>query len=715
MRSLMLPELDQRRDQAAAAASNFYKQPLTLALRCTTCSRGWFGLCRMLLWRVRMCCGLGATGRGSGQLLQRGNAAAWAVVGLVIVLFLGNVARAQPAEPVAPPLDRSHVLRVFDPLERWLQNAGAQPEPEAEPDAEGEQDAGPAEAMEPVLATGVSAVRVELRWLGALVGAGVAESEGASKPTDVMALGRAAGQRALAELKNELAAESRPTEDDAGLTGLPARERTLARVAGRVTLSLEVAGEPVALSIPDDAPRLRVLSLISPSADGLILRHRDADRAATLWPAQATAMNLQPISQFTRLLKRTGLPTRPAWRIGRSGHGQLLTFPVIHRARGRLGVEPSFLVRGHPLVGGEHATTRQTEQLIHELSQHLSQRVRDRGTVAGRYLPSSDRYDPIDAPAHEAALVAYALARSVAVRQQLVIIEPADQSQLRARGIMRPLLHALDNSQEAKAVAPAALALMAADTLPTVLDRAAQRAVLANRFRALVKQHLPEGKEPGVGATAHAIAGAAAALHADRTGDAAWRAMATRLLDDLDTRAADPDPGWLHWRVLAQHHSPRRIARAPDVNLPKRRLGWPQLSAALSVAEATQVTRRPAVGPDDVRGGFNLKALAEGPTPNAPLPDWRSAGVVLAQAITLRQPADVAGDAVNPLDRLLGAALGVRFLNQLKIQPGSHWFIRSPASAAHGLRTAPWDNRISPACTALALLAVCEMRLAVER
>jgi len=668
-------------------------------------------------------CGVGATRHGRGGLLPRVNITAGLLVATVVTLLCGNTALAQPAGAAvpddAPPLDRSHVLRVFGPLEMWIQNAGSPAKPSegghedegrAQDDADGDAASSRPEA---VWATGVSAVRVELRWLGALVGAGVAESDG-NGPTNVYRLVREASEQALAALERQLQRQVRDVDDPGAMAGLPARERELARVAPRLTLGLEVAGEPVPINVAEDAPATRVFSRVAPSASGLMLRNPTAGQSATLWPAQAASLNLQPVSQFTRLLKQAGLPVVEPMQIGRPGHGKLLVFPVIHRARARLGVEPRFLVRGHPMVDADHAATGRVEQLMRELGEHLAGRVRDRGSVAGRYYPSSDRYDPVDAPPHEAALVAYALARHVAVRQQLVIHNAGDQSEMRARLIMAPLLHAILNSDKAAALSPAALCVLAVDTLPQIVDRAAQRALLVQHFRGLIERHLPEQGEPSVGRSQLALVGAAAAFHANRTGDAAWRRLTTRLLDDLDSQAPEPDPGWLHWRVLAQHHSPQRLAQAPSVELPVTRLGWPQLSTALAVAEQTQVTRPPAVGPSDVRGGFNLLALREGPTPDAPLPDWRSANIVYAQGVMLQQPPDVAGDAANPFDRLLSAALGVRFLDQLVIREGSHWFIRSPTAAANGLRTAPWDNRVSPACTAMALLAACEVRLAVE-
>jgi hypothetical protein len=94
-------------------------------------------------------------------------------------------------------------------------------------------------------------------------------------------------------------------------------------------------------------------------------------------------------------------------------------------------------------------------------------------------------------------------------------------------------------------------------------------------------------------------------------------------------------------------------------------------------------------------------------------PTWRSASLLaaLTPAIGVRDFVDA-----DDLPRwIVDASLGARFLKQLTMEQANCYYARNPAEALGGVRLAFWDNRQPLAATAMSLLAVTELQVALRR
>jgi len=265
------------------------------------------------------------------------------------------------------------------------------------------------------------------------------------------------------------------------------------------------------------------------------------------------------------------------------------------------------------------------------------------------------------------------------------------------------------------------LTLLAIVRGPGAAVRKVERDALAKR---LLTQQNAQGSFAVVddrksSAAIQALAAAALAAVYEQTHDLDVFAAITRARDALQTSLGDElDVATLPW--LGDFEDALRLGTLVAANQPaaSTQPSGPSSTAPqpLWVREgwaerlwARQIRTEPALGPTDVLGGFDL-----GPASRlAPMPDWRSAQVLvfLAHELKVRPPADRRRRLLTMLD----AGLAARFLAQLMFDEPSAFYVRSRAEVLGGVRASLWDNRLANAFTATTLLAVVELQEALDQ
>ncbi len=144
---------------------------------------------------------------------------------------------------------------------------------------------------------------------------------------------------------------------------------------------------------------------------------------------------------------------------------------------------------------------------------------------------------------------------------------------------------------------------------------------------------------------------------------------------------------------------------APDAWSTRRLI----LAQGLDTLADQQIIDTPKLGPDDVLGGFQLRASPLVFKDSYPRPDWTTALPLAYVAVTLRDDAQFK----NPADRfgpLITAQYAARFLQQLMMDAPSCFGTVGPENALGGVRLTLWDNRLEITASAMSLLAIDELR-----
>lgn len=623
----------------------------------------------------------------------------------------GGLARPDsvPSPIEAPLLDWSHAQQVFRLIESWVWDGRVHDED------------GP-----PLLVSDLSAVHVTLRWLGKTVGDGQAAIEPDApmgRAVDLTELVRKAVAKALESLRVTLDDRRRRA-----LTGGEMHENqkqmTLAKVGPRLSVDLQLARRPETLVIGVEAPPDEVFRRFSPGYHGLTLTSARGPTGSAssvwLWPASVLARNVQPRSQLLQLLSAAGVRSpEQTTSLGRTANPTFARFEVIHLVRPARNASVTSLVRGNLLLPTRSVDGPTLDALSQRISQFLQQRLRDDGSMAGTYWPTSDRYDPPRATAQDMALSAYAWTRRAAYLAQSSRDSQAGQAERAAcNQVFQHLCGRLLRDGDEFHPSTAALLIVTLAESADLIDHKAERDALTRQmlelrsadgsFRSSPRDDAPRLNLP----TQALIVLALASLH-EQTRDVKLGAMLAQsqrwLWQQLTTsRLIETLP----WLALAEFRFSSLSAVDPKSG-PSRAAKVRAFESVMDALLGVQMTETPELGPADVIGGFELGHLSGRDANGSSQIGWRTAQILVFLAAALRQ------DELTPEDRrtsrLLACGLAARFLGQLMVDEPSAFYMRSISDVLGGLRLSLWDNRLSVGPAAMALLATSELQEAIAQ
>ncbi len=577
------------------------------------------------------------------------------------LLLVAILLVAAGRDAVGRVLDRTLARQGFALAEQWVRRASVPDEPLR------------------LEASGVAAVRLTLRSEGQTVGqstAAVDAPANGEKTRNVAAL--------LAEaLRGAFHAASRTLEGP----------KSLERQAAGLQLGATFAKTPEPIRFDKLEALPRRLSVSRPT-----LAMRSGEQWAWVFPGDAIRRNAPLRSQLSRLLSSLDLPLQAWSRIGSEDGPELYRAEAIHLVRLSSRDEPVFLTRGDvtrppaPVDGNRLATLQQ------RLVGHLRGRQRDDGDFAGTYHPSSGQYDPPTASTRDAAIACYALARAARVPglSEGAAVETGTAARVGVDAVAAEL-----GDGQAAAVAPLAAAVLAALETPGASNMKDTRDRWVRTLRAEQGDggHFAsaDGRSALAARRVDALAAAALGRYYEKTRSekALQAAVAT-----LKALRSDLSGGrivrCLPWLAIAEAHLTKRghsTKWLPTLKKTAKRL-WQRQVRPLEA-------RRGDASPDTV-GGFR-RPWAEDPEPT-----WATARSLAALARLMGS-----GDFLAGADRtrwLVRAGLGARFIDQLTMRRPTVYYVRTPDAALGGTRKALWDNRLPLKTTAVALLAVAELR-----
>lgn len=640
----------------------------------------------------------------------------------------------EPEGLEAPWIDRSHALRAHRLVEDWVVQGKVPPR----------------DQLKPILAMGVSAARVTLRWSGLTVGygqavavthsAGQASSDPTSAPSaqdgfgvpvNVTQLVHHATLRAMQAVSHTLL----DAQDRSGTNTQPHPEgsthTTLAEVGPLLQVDVQIAKPLEPLVLGPQATTGQLYAQFIPGYHGLKMtthpphtsrgvpgasappsEAEDQTQAVWTWPATALARNIPPSRQIAQSLAGLGHRPEDVHQVAKGGGIGLERFEVIHIVRPIADQPPVSLIRGQSPLPINRVTGPFLEKMAQSLTRHLIQRIRDDATMAGTYLPTSDHYQPQTAPIHDTALAAYALGRRAAY---LHTVAGGDSSAARHEitavdRLMAGLIDRLrrDPRGEAQSTAASALTVMALLQTPLPNPRKQDRDWLVKQLLAIHHrgQDATRPADALPGQVQSLVLAALSSLY-EQTREQALGQSTMHAADTLWQQAdTQGRVNMLPWLAMVFDHT-RHLPLAHDgpsdsLHHDRRRQPCVQLVPSL---RRGQITLTPEWGPADEVGGFRLK-------PGHP-PDWQTARVLVFLASLLGQShaldhQDLAGWVVD-------ASRAARFLAQLMFDQAGCYYVRSPDDALGGVRLALWDNRLSVGPTAMTLLAITEFQQALAR
>jgi len=471
------------------------------------------------------------------------------------------------------------------------------------------------------------------------------------------------------------------------------RERMVA-LAPTLELTLELAGPLVPLT---DEELAHPSSMLSPGLHGVAVRVGESWLAT--FPAEMLAsgapFEIELSSLVARAVGDPQLGARSPADLARTESAVFYRFRTVHLAHPARGEPPVFLYRGARLVDRSSLGTRDLRDLADRYADHLmARRWRDPGRygMVGMLLPVAGRAEPPFAPPLQQGLVAFALAEyaggagpdraerarsfALSLLADLAVVEPGEADPLRDAGAVA-MLWAAAHRLDARAHGGAEVRAFvdALDAAMVELDGAALGT--------------PPSARDAVVIWARAIrAGAGLA-----DGQAVER--------DLRAVYAATDPAsmvsllpWLGWAEMALH---------PWGEIPAAQALW----GVRDLVWEHQLTDRDATADSlDLVGGVVFTRSEN------PLPTWHTVRVLPFMASMLADGRLTETERVLPeLSRLLAS---LRFVRQLTADEAVCHLYADRERAAFGVRSAPWDQRMPPEATALALLTLTEAFRALE-
>ena len=632
-------------------------------------------------------------------------------------------AQAQTRTFEAPLVDWSHAQQVYRLAEGWLS--------EGEPGLplEGER----------IEVSGLTGVRVTLRWLGLRMGTGQVSFE-ANKPEhgkamDLTQMTRTAVRGAMLQVNDKLrqaasrgldsaaadeqnSSQNNDSKNAGDSSKQPATNlRTIADLKGMLLMDIQIAGRLQTILVPAGSPADTLYHQFAPGYHGLRLTTRAVDGtplASWLWPADSIAAGQTPHAQILQLMSGLGIKFGKEITIARPGGPQLESFEVIHMVRPGINQPITRLTRGNVMLPPTSVDARTLDAISTRIAAHLQARLRQDGQFPGTYLPSSDRHISQQASLADGALACYALSRWAVAGS----LKPSDPQIAAAHAKVRlwfeANLPALLDEKINPAPAALALGLMTLTQNPALANLRDKRDQLALRlfnlrqdegsFHTTTAKDAPEVDVPVGALIVDSLATYYLATQSTRVGNA--------LPDTMNWVWDRTDPlrsiGALPWLLDADAKLETLTTRDGQNLFSPRSSRAARLARLLPTIEIImnrQIIAPPANGPADVIGGFELRE--QDPT-SPPNPDWRTAHMLMVISQSLRNTDLAVGR--NRVEGILACGRAARFLGQLMFDEPGAYYVRNPANVIGGVRPVLWDNRLDLAPSAMTLLATTDLR-----
>lgn len=615
-----------------------------------------------------------------------------------------------PENPAAPELAWADGEAAFAWVQQWVRSEQGVPDNQTLPDRS---------------ATGLFGVCVTLRDQGRVLGRGEAYRTDAAKtidtpgpPTRIAPLLADATRQALDDLRDTLMNKA----VDLRISDPKLFDRALLDTRQRVQIDVQLGYDLTSIVLPLDAPDDAVFTQYAPGFHGLRLAGPIAAEPSVAWPVTELTRNTSPPRTVFKLLQDQGYDAKDLPLIARGDGPSLQRFNVLHVVQTAPGQPVHSLTRGNLIFNRQAIDARTIAGLAENTAQYLDSLIINspqnaRLTVRGTYQPSADRYSPAQADPREAALLAYALTRhaQVAIQADLAPKTMRERADRALRLALQLAPAAIPDDAPPRHLTAAFILLTLCETPAKLLP---DRLVLRDRLgQTLMALRHPDGGgyriEPGSDtrlsrSSAAVVTAALAAWHnATRSNTIAQPAWDV-LQQLMQANENDPRHNDLFWVAHALDQSGQNLANAqPKPDTAKQQLNhWHKtLADFLATLSDRQVRTRPALGPEDVLGGFVFQDTNPGTPPN---PTWQSAIPLATFALALRNPDIVPAD--QNFGPLLTADLGARFLGQLMVTKTSAFYMRQPQRALGGVRNTLWDNTLTPDASAMTLLALAELQ-----
>ena len=630
------------------------------------------------------------------------------LLGAITILTIAPSGQAQDVGESAieaPLLDVSHAKRAY----AWVETALA-------------EQPGEAVIADPIPVTGLIGVRLTLRSDGFVVGQGVAYRpdlisalDQPGRPVDLVTLLAQATDQAKQGVLNSLA-DARLRAVLEGRSIPEPVQLNVADVHLRMVADLELAYDLQSIKLPSTSDTQDIFAQFAPCYHGLAFTDPTTGTWSWVWPGEAIARNISPSTYLTLGLKRLGLDRDAVQQLARPDGISLARFKTLHLVRPVRGLDPIVLVRSGPDLPRYTVDESQLVGMSDRLIEHLNSRFLPDHRMRGTYHPTSGRYDPPFASPEQAALACYAMVHHCRL---LAVTRPLDNSRqvfldraLEASKLIAWYALSLDKNPDPQVPALVLLTMLevpaekvdqplrdrGADLLLKLIDETDQTNEPADEQPAKPKLKDAEA----------ALSAAALATLYDRTRRPEVGQAARRLIDQVwDQPDHTPGISAMPWLLLAQQRA-GDLLYPPDADdnsaqtLAQRRAILGQMIDRLC---QYQVIEKPALGPDDVLGGFVLTPAPVGSPPN---PDWRNAQALMLLAVALRDDSLTADH--DKLGWLISAGYAARFVGQLMMEDNSCYYVRDRIGARGGMRMAPWDNRLALAPSAISLMALTELQ-----
>ena len=587
----------------------------------------------------------------------------------------------------------------------------------------------------PIWVSHCTGVRVTLRWLGLTMGVGEAAVElkklpgitsESTDPTTAIAdladLTRAAVVAALKSASEKLKDQAARSADP-----VPKNERmTLAKLGPRLLVDIQFAHRLEAIRLPDKTSPAAIYYSFAPGYHGLCVGRLGPDKqvlAARVWPATSLATNATPQNLFTRLFRKLGYADTDLPRLGHTERGgiPLARFAVIHLVKPTSDQPVMRLERGQLILPPTPISGQTLDAMANRMTNHLKRKQLSDGHFVGTYHPTSDRWDPPEAPIADTALAAYAIGQRAALLQAtdpdaIACFEAKDMSRKAVQHLIKTLL------PKGKKVArdPAAMALLLLTLVesPHLATFKPQRDAVGLYLEGLIQKDgtfrpmmRPGGKVAKLSFTFRALILSALSSLYEQTRDKSLKETITKAQEQLwlnmDTKTLASRLNALPW-LLALETRMQKFAGAKEQAASADRSKL--FRELLDVVSATQVKAAPAHGPADVVGGY---IRFKQPPNTPPNPDWLTTHILTFVSKAMRDEQLIKSE--DRVQWILDSGLAARFLAQLMIDEPGCFYVRSPRDAVGGLRLAMWNNKVGVAPTAMALLATIELQKTLSK
>jgi len=449
--------------------------------------------------------------------------------------------------------------------------------------------------------------------------------------------------------------------------------------ASEMTLEVEIAGKPVALSFDGDWTQPGALSgVVEPGVDGLIVTGKFKGRR--VYPSELIWRGLALHEALTGLAKAT--QSDPTNR----GATKLARFTTVHWVQDQSGADTQELIRGMVLQRGDSMALEGLSEAIDALTEYVLYRQRPDGLFSYEFHPGANRYVESDDLLHQLGATA-ALAQCANLTGRETVRAAVDLSlRFHRRGLQTiPGLDGaafLATADQSNPLGATALLSLALTVHPRPQEYAAVREQLVVGILSLQRKSgmFLTAFPPAVtlnqqdyfpGEALFALASQYAVSPSPRVLGAFDRALGFY----RDYFRANRSPAFLAWQVRAFSLMAKQTNRRDFAEFAF------ELADAIAAAQLDASNSRWPALYGGVRFGSNDRPGA-------------STSMYLAALCDAVRVARMIGDHERAARYLGFIRAATRFVIQLQFRKAEAFFVKSPQDAVGGIRTSPSLNRL---------------------